>query len=364
MPTITLWDHQRRITDKAIGLIEDGASSILINSPVGSGKTAVGLTLAEYVCQRAGLTHIGWSAMRRNLLKQADKDRVKFGFDVQLTPISMFAKNPPRVDVLIVDEAHHDATNSMNTIHAIAKPRLVIGLSATPKRTDRVGLCFQHTIADVGIQELIDAGVLSQYEHFTIPDWNPITVASTYLREPDRWGQSIVFFHTFAECAAFARALADAGVAVDIVTGQTDRDSQIEAFEQGTTTVLVNMMVLTEGFDSPAIKTAFVRPSDKSPTIQMAGRVLRKHPAIACKQIVQCGRTHEPFPKVARPLLAHKWNQDHWDTVSKAVDLEPILARNRRIMIQAALTERGNQTTFLRKQELKRAQRALRRRTI
>lgn len=364
MSNIQLWEHQHRITEKAKDLIRGGAASVLLNSPVGSGKTAMGLTLADFARNELGAKTIGWSAMRSNLLKQAERDRSKFEFDLELTPISMFAKHPPRVDVLFVDEAHHDATNSMNTIHAIAKPKVVVGLSATPSRADRVGLCFQHTIADVGIQELIEAGILSQYEHFTISDWEPEQVAAAFLREPDRWGQSIVFFHKFVQCAAFARILAAAGIAVDIVTGQTDRDSQIAAFERGDTQVLVNMMVLTEGFDSPAIRTAFVRPSDKSPTIQMAGRVLRKHPQIEFKQIVQCSNTHCPFTKVARPLQSHKWKDSDWMTVQKAVNLSPILDRNRRLMIQAVMTERANQSSFMRKQDLKRAHRAMRRRVI
>ena len=53
-------------------------------------------------------------------------------------------------------------------------------------------------------------------------------------------------------------------------------------------------MVLTEGFDDPTLQTVWVRPSGRGPTIQMAGRVLRKCGDMV-KQIVQCRETRHPF---------------------------------------------------------------------
>ena len=57
-------------------------------------------------------------------------------------------------------------------------------------------------------------------------------------------------------------------------------------------------MVLTEGFDDPSLRTVWVRPSGKGPTIQMAGRVLRKF-GDTVKQVVQCRQTRHPFVKTA-----------------------------------------------------------------
>jgi superfamily II DNA or RNA helicase len=63
--------------------------------------------------------------------------------------------------------------------------------------------------------------------------------------------------------------------------------------------VLANCMVLTEGFDEPTLQTVWVRRSGRGPTIQMAGRALRKCPGMAAKQIVQCNRP--AIPSSRRP---------------------------------------------------------------
>ena len=52
--------------------------------------------------------------------------------------ISMFDKNPPAdVDLLVVDECQHDAADSMAHIHNVVKPKMILGLTATPFRSDR-----------------------------------------------------------------------------------------------------------------------------------------------------------------------------------------------------------------------------------
>ena len=77
--------YQSRIVDTALqmfagraqrhGRVLPAASSVLIESPTGSGKTVLGLAIAALI-QRATGARVGWVAMRRNLstvkpLKQA-----------------------------------------------------------------------------------------------------------------------------------------------------------------------------------------------------------------------------------------------------------------------------------------------------
>src|SRR5690606_18956576 len=52
-------------------------------------------------------------------------------------------------------------------------------------------------------------------------------------------------------------------------------------FETGELEVLVNCMVLTEGFDEPSASCAIIARPTKSAAlyVQMVGRVLRKHPS-------------------------------------------------------------------------------------
>ncbi len=82
--------------------------SVLVESPTGSGKTVMGLLIAEKMQEQSSLK-IGWVAMRRNLLSQAQRENERLGFGLNVQYVSMFDSNPPEVDFLIVDEAQHDA---------------------------------------------------------------------------------------------------------------------------------------------------------------------------------------------------------------------------------------------------------------
>lgn len=316
-----------------VGELEPPAHSVLIESPTGSGKTIMGLAVARHLA-RQGL-RIGWVAMRRNLLAQAERENRRRGFDVDLEQISMFDKEPPKVDVLIVDEAQHDAAMSMANLHCLIRPRFVLGLSATPYRTDRVKLCFDKVITDAGIQRLITDGYLSPYHHYTIPEYTPETVARFYAEDPRRWGKSLIFFHRLDQCRDCADRLAAAGHAAEIVTAHSNRLAQLEAFEQGEVNILINMAILTEGFDCPTLKTVFCRPSGKSCTIQMGGRVFRKHPDLPHKQIVQCGATKHPFLRTAMPRRQFVWTERQWRTLTVNDRIDSISRQTRRMLARA-----------------------------
>jgi superfamily II DNA or RNA helicase len=308
--------YQQRITSKAIDYFRNqGMRSLLIESPTGSGKTVMALLIARLMQDLEGI-RVGWVAMRRNLLTQAAEENRAKEINGELKFISMFDKDPPTgLDMLVVDEAQHDAASSMAFLHQRIQPRYILGLSATPFRHDRVKLCFDKVIRDAGIHPLIQDGFLSQYHHYTIPEFLPRTVAEFYLGDRQRWGKSIMYFHTLEQCRQAAEALNAGGARADVVTGSSDRESQIERFRKGKLDVLVNCVVLVEGFDCVELKTVFVRPSCKGATVQMCGRVLRKHPAMPFKQIVQCRKSPWPFLRTASAALTHSWVEGEWRTL-------------------------------------------------
>lgn len=291
------------------------ARSVLVQSPTGSGKTVIALGIARQLQERYGYS-IGWVAMRRNLLTQVSEMNRELRFNVDFKPISMFEKDPPKVDLLVVDEGHHDATTSMATLHASIQPKKVLGLTATSFRTDGKHLCFDTVIRDVGIQQLIQDGYLSRYRHYTIPKYTPDSVARLLFNEPDRWGRSLVFFHQRKQCDECQQILASHGIAADVVTATTDRERQIADFTDGRTDVLLSMYVLTEGFDFPGLQSVFCRPSGKLCTIQMAGRVFRKHPDISHKQIVQSIDTRHPFLKTAQADEQYILTDGEWRSLT------------------------------------------------
>lgn len=227
-------------------------------------------------------------------------------------------------NTVLVHNCSHDATNSMAHIHATVKPERVIGLSATPYRSDHARLSFERVIKDIGIHELIDQGWLSPYSHFTIPSYNPESVTNLYGDNPGKWGKSIMFFLTMAECEATKALLEQKGIVSEIVWGGSDRFDQLQRFQDGKIHVLISMSILTEGFDSEDLQTVFVRPSSKGPTIQMAGRVLRKCDGIETKNIIQCQDTRCPFTKIARPARSYLLVQDEFRSLALNVNIERI----------------------------------------
>jgi superfamily II DNA or RNA helicase len=325
--------YQHRIITRAVELfLHKKLRSVLVESPTGSGKTVMGLLIARCLQKSVGL-RVGWVAMRRNLLTQAAGENASRGIGVEAEFISMFDKEPPRgLDLLIVDEAQHDAASSMAHLHNVIQPRYILGLSATPFRADKVKLCFESVIRDAGIQSLIQDGYLSPYLHFTIPVFNPQAVAEFYCNDRRRWGKSIAYFHTLDQCQACCSLLRQRGVRCDVVTGSSDRDTQIDAFRAGELDVLLNCMVLAEGFDCPELQTVFCRPSVKSLTIQMCGRAFRKHPRIAFKQIVQCQKTRWPIQRTASAAQQYLWVDNSWRSLKVNDQIDAITRRTLRAL--------------------------------
>jgi len=343
--------YQVRIVAKALAMFRGewldrtgnrprAAHSVLIESPTGSGKTVMGLMLARYLQQTEGL-RVGWVAMRRNLLAQAGEENRRRGFDVDMELISMFDKCPPKVDLLVVDEAQHDAAMSMANLHGMIRPKGILGLSATPYRTDRVKLCFERVIRDADIHHLIEDGYLSPYHHYTIPDYTPEKVAECYAREPRRWGKSLIFFHRLEQCRQCHALLQQRGFRGEVVTAASNRARQIDDFAQGRIPLLFSMAILAEGFDCPSLRTVFCRPSGRSCTVQMGGRVFRQHPELPYKQIVQCRNTRHPFPKTAAAAQQYVWSETGWKALKLNRHLATISTNSLRVIAatQAQLPE-------------------------
>jgi superfamily II DNA or RNA helicase len=296
----------------------------------------MGLLAARALQEQLGL-RVGWVAMRRYLLAQAqqENDSRRIGVDAHF--LSMFDRDPPTgLDLLVIDEAQHDAASSMAHLHQVVRPRFILGLSATPFRADRVKLCFDRVIKDAGIQTLIQEGYLSSYHHYTIPRHTPTEVVACYLRERTRWGKTLFYFHTLEQCAEADRLLRQAGVRSEVVSGSSDRDAQLEAFRSGQVDVISNCMVLSEGFDCPELKTVFCRPSCQGVTVQMAGRVLRRHPDLPIKQVVQCQKTPWPFGRTATAVVQYTWMDGEW----RSLQVNPLIDQvNHRTLQVLARTE-------------------------
>lgn len=356
---IELRPYQERIVVKTVNaFLQEGLNAVLVESATGSGKTVMGLCICLVLRYFTG-AKTSWTTLRRELLKQAQKTNDDlFQSGVLLKTISMMGKNPEASDILVVDEAHKDATASMQHVHAHVNARFIILLSATPIRSDKATIFYDRTIKDAGIRSLIRDGWLSKFRMFNIPEWTPEWVAKVYLSSPEKWGKSCVFFHKSEDCVEFQRLLNESGVECELVTGQSDREVQLARFEAGEIPVLVNMMVLTEGFDCPSLETVFVRDSQRSTTIQMAGRVLRLWDNVdnisprqanentIVKNVVQSVNTDYPFVKEAEPVKKYTWENEAWKEIGDNKRVKEMYSMMLRRAVEVARAESLREKTL------------------
>jgi len=219
----------------------------------------------------------------------------------------------PPLDLLVIDEAHHAAAPSYRRIIDAARAKnpdmAVYGVTATPNRGDKKALrpVFNNVADEVALTDLIRSGYLVPPKTFVMDigvhdallgvkkssddyDMHQVEAIldSRVLNErvvkhwKDKAGsrKSVVFCSTVDHarhvCEAFLRAEVKAAV-IDGAMSKAEREKAIVLFDKGDTQVLVNCMVLTEGFDSqPVSCVVLLRPSSqKSTFVQMIGRGLR-----------------------------------------------------------------------------------------
>jgi DNA repair protein RadD len=229
----------------------------------------------------------------------------------------------PALDLLVIDEAHHAAAESYRRVIDRALHRnpmcRIYGVTATPNRGDRKGLrpIFSNVADQIRIGELVASGHLVPPRTFVLDvgvqedlarvkrtgdDFdmtevsrvmNTVPVNAAVIRHwqakaADR--QTVVFCSTVEHARSVTEAFRGAGVAAVMVTGEMpegERRATLTDYARGKAQVVVNVAVLTEGWDhQPTSCVVLLRPSSfKSTMIQMVGRGLRTvnpedHPGI------------------------------------------------------------------------------------
>ena len=323
--------YQRQCVDAVMEHFRNGIRAVMLEAPVGSGKTIMGLMIAALLQRMSPGKKLScaWVAPRHTLLDQLVEANRYFGLSV--TPVSMFARTARHYDIVVLDEAHHEATNSFIQMFQLMSPNYLLGLSATPLRTDKMKLAFNETVNLCSIRSLIADDYLSRFQVFSIDSMTPESAAEHYLRSPEKWGKTIVFMPTLEECRRFRELLFAKGVECPVVAGNTNNDYTLESFRRRNLKIVVNCHLLSEGFDLPDLQTVFLKDASRLPTVQMAGRVLRKHPGKRLANIVQSKQTRYPVQKIANPETVWNWSGDRFYVVSGRNDrIRDIVLQNLR----------------------------------
>lgn len=292
---------------------------------MGSGKTFMAFNIMAGVAEHYGDNVVfGWCSWLRHLLRQAEEELMKFtgGNTIFERPVDWLSvcagvagtlgDRGDKKCFLVDDECHHDGANTLIDLHKLIRPDMVLGLSATPYRSDGIHLNYEKVISDLGIGMLVQDGWLSPFKLWIIPEWNPQMAAKMYMTQPEVWGKSVFYFHTVNECKEFNGVMRQYGVPVEIVTPDNKMKVIDEFVHEDKWKCLSNCMLLTEGFNCVDLKTVFIRDSTHRITEQIGGRVLRVHEGTPHKNIVQSINTYWPFDKTAKPIESLIWKNEKW----------------------------------------------------
>ena len=176
--TIELRDYQQEATENLQKMREDGKTIALLYNATGVGKTITAATDAKAV---GGRTLFLVNALK--LASQAKETFAKVwpeatlgeytGSQKDMTQTVIFATvqsiskdlekfSPTDFDYLIVDECHHAAANTYQKIFTYFHPKFILGLTATPERSDGEDMLelFQNVAHKMDLKTAVDRGVL------------------------------------------------------------------------------------------------------------------------------------------------------------------------------------------------------------
>ena len=293
----------------------------LIKLPTGCGKTAV-FTHTERRGRMLILSHreelvrqpLKWFDCKTGIEQGAssaapDCEVVSASIQTMGHRLHKFA--PDDFDVIVVDEAHHAAARSYRKVLDHFTPRLLLGFTATPNRSDRARLndVFSRILFDRDLRWAIKEGWLTDIQckrvnigydlsavHTRNGDYAPgeldeamdgtaDAIAEAYQKLAK--GATLIFAVSVHQCEEIAKRIPGAVV----VTGETkDRADIIRRFTEGEIPCIVNCMVFTEGTDIPRVETVIIARPTKSDSLytQMVGRGLRLYPGKEYLTLIDC----------------------------------------------------------------------------
>jgi superfamily II DNA or RNA helicase/diadenosine tetraphosphate (Ap4A) HIT family hydrolase len=237
-------------------------------------------------------------------------------------------------DYIVVDEFHHASAATYRRLIDHFEPLFLLGLTATPERTDGgdlLALCQENLVYRCLVPRGIEEGLLSPYRYFGVPDdvdyanipWRStrfdeeaLTQAVATQRRAgnifEQWrklgGKRTLAFCVSQRHADFMRRyFSDQGIACAAVHAGPSADSRsvsLERLATGDLQVIFAVDMFNEGVDVPAIDTVMMlRPTESQIVwLQQFGRGLRKHEDKRLTVIDYIGN-HRSFLLKARTLL-------------------------------------------------------------
>lgn len=242
--------------------------------------------------------------------------------------------DPAHFDVVIIDEFHHSAAKSYRALLDHLRPVELLGLTATPERSDGQSVLdfFEGRIAaELRVWDAIDRHFLSPFTYYGIHDETDLTQLpwrrgrgydvdglTNLLTADDVWARRVLAelerrvddpramralgFCVSVDHARFMarvfRAHGVPAVAVWADTPDEERRAALRDLADRKVNIVFSVDLFNEGVDVPSVDTLLMlRPTD-SPTLflQQLGRGLRKASSkTSCTVLDFVGRHHAEF---------------------------------------------------------------------
>lgn len=318
---ISLRPYQQRMIDETREAMRQHRR-VLLQAPTGAGKTAITVHMMGESAKR-GISSV-FCVHQNELLRQTSaalwrqslehgviaSGRVASKLPAQVASVQTLVRRLDQYSqpgLIIIDEAHRAAASTYRRVLDAWPDARVIGLTATPERTDGKGLddIFDTIVLGPQIRELMDGGYLCDYALLAPPSTVSMddvrTVNGDYdadaaadiVDRPTITGDAVGHYQKHAagqrcvvmainlkHAAHVADAYNAAGIRAEVISGDTtDRVATLRRFAIGQTLVLVNVQLMIEGVDIPAIQAVqWLRPT-KSLIVWMQGNGRGLRPA-------------------------------------------------------------------------------------
>lgn len=312
-------------------LQQDNKQKALLISATGTGKTY----LSAFAVKKANPKRLLFLAHREQILKQACKTFAKIIPDIQygilsanhkdfhkpylFATINMLSKEenltqfaPTHFDYIIIDETHRAGASSYLKILNYFQPQFLLGMTATPERTDGFDIyqLFDHNIAyEIRLNQAMQENLLCPFHYFGITDitvddqeindnstFNDLTTdarVTHIINQSQYYGFSgerlrgLIFCSQIEEAQILSQKFNERGFNTIALSGkdsQETRTNAIHKLEQKERSTgldyIFTVDIMNEGIDIPAINQIIMLRPTKSAIIfvQQLGRGLRKYP--------------------------------------------------------------------------------------
>jgi len=332
------YDYQKAILEDIISERESGKNKHLVIAATGTGKTMVAAFDYKHFCETyGGRPRLLFLAHREEILKQAQTSFRQvlrdgsFGelvsghsqptqFDYLFCTVQSWNSKdfsrfePEHFDYVVLDEAHHAKAETYQSLIAHIRPKALLGLTATPERSDGgdirddFGGAFTH---EIRLPEAIERALLCPFHYYGIPDLDGLDFSSLawkrggydrvelnnkigqnierarwVMSQADRYVADLKQVRALGFCISVAHAefmanyCNEHGYPSIALSAQSPRDERLQAqrkLEQREILFIFTVDLYNEGVDIPCVDMVlFLRPTESLTLfLQQLGRGLR-----------------------------------------------------------------------------------------